>query len=457
MKKKLFILLALLVAMTLVFVACKDDPTPPDDTTVADQPTEEPTQGEEDPTQAPDTDPETPEPGTDEPDEPTTPAPDTDEPDTPAPDTDEPETPEPETADPMEPVNVFDAEDIQTVTGSDPGHLTQDCVTLEDGFVHIVPIGPDPYYYPFAGVDGARYVAIRYRTDATGADIQMYIGSTGGGPSDDSTMLRQPVVADSEWHVAIFDTQSLIDAGKYDGKYVSYFRFDALEAGYKLNENGETYKNEDGSWARYSLPEGCSIDVAYIGFFHSEEAAKKYDFDLNKAPMWDADKSVILHQNFDQFFLGNGSPDDATINNLNLYHAVNIPNWDKVATLPDFSVETLAFDPTLGDWRTHGGLDIAAEQGVKVLAMAPGTVTQVYDDGLMGTTVILDHGDGLTTLYCNLAGQPAVKAGDAVETGTILGTVGTTAIAESGVDSHLHLEAWKNGEPVDPMEYLPAK
>ena len=343
MKKKLFILLALLVAMTLVFVACKDDPTPPDDTTVADQPTEEPTQGEEDPTQAPDTDPETPEPGTDEPDEPTTPAPDTDEPDTPAPDTDEPETPEPETADPMEPVNVFDAEDIQTVTGSDPGHLTQDCVTLEDGFVHIVPIGPDPYYYPFAGVDGARYVAIRYRTDATGADIQMYIGSTGGGPSDDSTMLRQPVVADSEWHVAIFDTQSLIDAGKYDGKYVSYFRFDALEAGYKLNENGETYKNEDGSWARYSLPEGCSIDVAYIGFFHSEEAAKKYDFDLNKAPMWDADKSVILHQNFDQFFLGNGSPDDATINNLNLYHAVNIPNWDKVATLPDFSVETLTY------------------------------------------------------------------------------------------------------------------
>ena len=61
MKKKILILLALLVAMTLVFVACKDDPQPPvDDTTVADQPTEEPTQGEEDPTEAPDTDPETP-------------------------------------------------------------------------------------------------------------------------------------------------------------------------------------------------------------------------------------------------------------------------------------------------------------------------------------------------------------------------------------------------------------
>ena len=303
MKKKLLILLALLVAMTLVFVACKDDPQPPvDDTTVADQPTEEPTQGEEDPTQAPDTDPETPEPGTDEPDEPTTPAPDTDEPDTPAPDTDEPDTPEPETKDPMEPVNVFDADDIQTVTGGDPNNMTQDCLTLEDGFVHIVPIGPDPYYYPFAGVDGARYVAIRYRTDATGADIQMYIGSTGGGPSDDSTMLRQPVVADSEWHVAIFDTQSLIDAGKYDGKYVSYFRFDALEAGYKLNENGETYKNEDGTWARYSLPEGCSIDVAYIGFFHSTEAAQKYNFE-QYPPFCQIGDAGMKGHSFDTFYV----------------------------------------------------------------------------------------------------------------------------------------------------------
>ena len=62
--KKILILLALLVAMTLVFVACQDPKPPVDDTTVADQPTEEPTQGEEDPTEAHDTDPETPEPGT---------------------------------------------------------------------------------------------------------------------------------------------------------------------------------------------------------------------------------------------------------------------------------------------------------------------------------------------------------------------------------------------------------
>ncbi|MBO5512792.1 MAG: hypothetical protein J6J01_02805, partial [Oscillospiraceae bacterium] len=192
MKKKILILLALLMALTLVFVACKDDPVPPEETTVADQPTEEPTQGDEDPTEAPDTDDQThePEETTDEPDESETPKPEdpTKEPDTP--------TQEPETQDPMEPVNVFDAEDIQTVTGGDPNNMTQDCLTLEDGYIHVVPLGADPYWYPFAGVDGARYVAIRYRTDATGADMQLYMSSTGTGPTDDTTMIRQPVVAD---------------------------------------------------------------------------------------------------------------------------------------------------------------------------------------------------------------------------------------------------------------------
>ena len=337
--KKLLVLLALLLALTMVFVACKDsqDPT---DTTVADQPTEEPTQDVEDPTAAPSDSEDT----TEEPTEAPTAEPEvpTAEPEVP---TNAPETPteEPETADPMDPVNVFDAEDIQTVTGGDPNNMTQDCLTLEDGYIHVVPIGPDPYWYPFAGVDGARYVAIRYRTDATGADIQMYIGSTGGGPSDDSSMLRQPVVADSEWHLAIFDTQSLIDAEIYDGKYVSYFRFDALEAGYILDENGQPYKPDGTNYARYTLPEGCSIDVAYIGFFHSEDAALTYDFEQYKAPMWDADKSVVVHQNFDQFFKGAGTADEAVNNNLNYYHAVQIPNWDKVATLPDFSVETLSY------------------------------------------------------------------------------------------------------------------
>jgi len=138
--------------------------------------------------------------------------------------------------------------------------------------------------------------------------------------------------------------------------------------------------------------------------------------------------------------------------------AARVFTWPvKGEVLRDFDVETLALDPTLEDWRTHGGLDIAASLGVEVLAMTDGTVTQLYNDGLMGTTVVVDHGDGLTSAYCNLGGQPPVKVGQAVETGTILGAVGDTAIAESGLVSHLHLEAWKDGVRVDPMYYLPER
>lgn len=124
------------------------------------------------------------------------------------------------------------------------------------------------------------------------------------------------------------------------------------------------------------------------------------------------------------------------------------------AVLRDFSVETLSLDPTLGDWRTHGGLDIAAAQGVKVLAISAGTVEQVYTDGLMGTTVVVDHGGGLQSWYCNLAEDVTVEVGDSVDIGGELGTVGSTAIAEVGVDSHIHLETLLNGQPVDPREYL---
>lgn len=124
------------------------------------------------------------------------------------------------------------------------------------------------------------------------------------------------------------------------------------------------------------------------------------------------------------------------------------------AVLRDYSMEALSLDPTLGDWRTHGGLDIAAAQGVKVLSISAGAVEQIYNDGLMGTTVVVNHGGGLQSWYCNLDGDVMVEVGDPVEIGSELGTVGSTALAEVGVSSHVHLETILNGQPVDPRDYL---
>lgn len=122
-----------------------------------------------------------------------------------------------------------------------------------------------------------------------------------------------------------------------------------------------------------------------------------------------------------------------------------------------FSGDELMYSETFGDWRSHKGVDIAAEVGEHVLSAAAGTVTGIWDDPLYGTCLSVDHGNSLATIYKGLQSVPTVKVGDYVRAGDCIGAVGTTAIAESGEASHLHLEMTLGGVSVDPMEYLPAK
>lgn len=123
--------------------------------------------------------------------------------------------------------------------------------------------------------------------------------------------------------------------------------------------------------------------------------------------------------------------------------------------LSDFSVETLAYDQTMEDWRVHAALDLAAAAGTEVRATAAGTVTDLVEDALMGTTVVIDHGAGLTSTYANLAAVPTVEVGDSVLAGDVIGAVGQTAIAESALPDHLHFVMQQDGEPVNPLDYLP--
>lgn len=123
--------------------------------------------------------------------------------------------------------------------------------------------------------------------------------------------------------------------------------------------------------------------------------------------------------------------------------------------LTGYSVETLAYDVTMGDWRTHTGLDIAASVGDEVRAPAAGVVTEVVQDVMLGTTVVIDHGGDVSSICANLAEVPTVEVGDTVSVGDIIGAVGETAIAESALPAHLHFSVTQDGEPVDPMELLP--
>ena len=123
-------------------------------------------------------------------------------------------------------------------------------------------------------------------------------------------------------------------------------------------------------------------------------------------------------------------------------------------TVAAFSADELQYDATMGDWRTHDGIDIQAPEGTQVLAAEAGTVQSVYEDNLMGTVVVIDHGDGVQTLYASLEADPAVETGDSVTAGQVIGTVGSTAAAEADRGAHLHFSVTQNGEPTDPEAYL---
>ncbi|HBN83127.1 MAG TPA: hypothetical protein DDZ89_04725 [Clostridiales bacterium] len=121
----------------------------------------------------------------------------------------------------------------------------------------------------------------------------------------------------------------------------------------------------------------------------------------------------------------------------------------------DYSMDQLTYSRTLEEWRAHSGLDIGAAIGTAVAVVADGTVTDIKNDPGFGYTVIVDHGDGLKTVYANLAREDMVQVNQLVEAGDIIGAVGDTALFECAEESHLHFEVWADGTIADPKNYLP--
>ena len=297
--KKLLLIAILMLALVFTVVACTGGDTTNDttvgDTTVetpTDAPTEEPTDAPtEEPTDAP----------TEEPTDAPTDAP-TEKPTEPP---TEPPTEAP-TADPMEPVLVIEPD--QLISSATSGNKVSAGEATTEGnrtFVPLASTGGDPYFQILSGAGvEAGYLAIAYRTNCP-LPGEIFIGS-GGGPNGQGDFFSIDWNEDGAWNFMVIDLANCGVTSITDG-VVNYLRLDIF-----------TDHMADKT-----------LDIQYMAFFKSAEAANAYDFKVNP-PYVEAAEAGQTSASFDTFYVNNqmyfpedgGAGDKLTAQNNTITFAV---------------------------------------------------------------------------------------------------------------------------------------
>lgn len=142
---------------------------------------------------------------------------------------------------------------------------------------------------------------------------------------------------------------------------------------------------------------------------------------------------------------------------------VNVPSEPPTFSAPadgavskGHSETVLVYSMTMNDYRTHTGIDILAEVGAAVKAAAAGVVSEVWEDPMWGFCATISHEGDAVSVYRNLSRESAedLYAGQKVEAGEIIGSVGDTALCELADEAHLHFELKIGGVAVDPEDYI---
>ncbi len=140
--------------------------------------------------------------------------------------------------------------------------------------------------------------------------------------------------------------------------------------------------------------------------------------------------------------------------------AVSTPSTPEQFVLPvegavtnPYSQGELVKSKTLGEWRTHDGIDLAAPEGTPVLSIADGLVEAVREDARWGNTIEVNYGD-YTAYYYGLGDEIQVEAGDAVTAGQTLGEAGNSSLIEAEEVPHIHLGVKEGDNWVDPAVLL---
>ena len=122
--------------------------------------------------------------------------------------------------------------------------------------------------------------------------------------------------------------------------------------------------------------------------------------------------------------------------------------------IKDYVGASVVYNQTLGVYTGHKAIDFLAEEGANVYCAYDGVVESVTISKVNGTTVTVNHGGGLVTVYNSIEAKDNLFEGMTVSKGEVLGTVSTNNKTESLDGAHLHFEVLENGVKVDPNKYL---
>ena len=117
-----------------------------------------------------------------------------------------------------------------------------------------------------------------------------------------------------------------------------------------------------------------------------------------------------------------------------------------------YSGDELVYSSTLGDWRTHNGVDYAADKGAEVTAPAAGKVVETGTDDKWGPVVAIEDASGRVWRVCGTT-DARVKKGDTVSAGQTIGKVGSVS-CECAEESHIHLEVMEGEKYLDPIKAM---
>ena len=136
------------------------------------------------------------------------------------------------------------------------------------------------------------------------------------------------------------------------------------------------------------------------------------------------------------------------------YSSENVMSWPvRGEVIMDYSMDKTIYYPTLQEYKCNPYILIQSEEGTDVAAAFSGTVADVYHDAQLGTVVEMSLGNGYEAYYGQLENVD-VAVGDTVRQGQIIGTVSTPTRFYSIEGSHLNFRVTRDGEPVDPLDYL---